>query len=273
MPASRSRTGCSRRSTSTTRAFEHGGQAVPGHRHSRLHPPPAAINWSRAFAAYARGDARRRPHPPRRRRLALPDGANRGARWRAVASVLERDRRRRAARSSLSWNKIDSASMRIRRRRLANRFPDALQVSASPARRGVGRATRAASPLVSPTASSRCFCSFRTPRAALLSELYGAGGSDRGAPRSRPEGVYVRARFCRRARWDVTSSLSSMTLRESAQGGSGDRAPDQRAHAKTRLFPRAPMPATPVSIRFLRARRAGAGRAGDGWNRPRRGDS
>ena len=77
----------------TTRAFEHDGQALPRDRHRRVHPPPADAA-RRGLRGDARGDARRRPRPARRRRVAS-GGAARARRSRAVHDRPRRDRRRR----------------------------------------------------------------------------------------------------------------------------------------------------------------------------------
>ncbi len=75
------------------------GATVPRDRHRRVHPPSAA-SARRGVRLHARGDARRRPRAPRRRRVGergAPRRDGRRSRRRAV-----RDRRRRAAASCSS---------------------------------------------------------------------------------------------------------------------------------------------------------------------------
>ncbi len=83
----------------TTRAFERGRAPLPRDRHGRLHPPPAA-RARRGVRGHARGDAPRRSHPARGRRLgARPPAGGHDQRRRGRA---RRDRRRPTSRRSSS---------------------------------------------------------------------------------------------------------------------------------------------------------------------------
>ena len=102
------------------------GPPLSRDRHRRLHPP-AAASARRRLRGDARGDARRRPRAPRRRRLRARGEARRADRGRRRGS--RRDRRDPICRSSSSSTR-STPSTRCTGGGLANRYPDALQVSA-----------------------------------------------------------------------------------------------------------------------------------------------
>ena len=134
--------------------------ALSRHRHGRLHPAPAPPA-RRGLRGDARGDPRRRPRPPRRRRLRARGAASEmctrskgvldeiGADELPGGDRAQQDRPRRS-----SWA----------RRRLANRFPGALQSPQRPAR-GSTRSGRG-SPSASRIASRTFGFSSRTPTGA-----------------------------------------------------------------------------------------------------------
>ena len=88
-------------------------------------------------------------------------------------------------------NKVDRLDP-LGRRRLANRFPDALQVSALTGE-GLDE-LRAVWPSSSPTASRTSGCSSPTTRAALSAELY-ALGAPIDERRDTEAGVLIRAKL------------------------------------------------------------------------------
>ena len=175
-------------------------QAVPRHRHRRLHPPPTAPA-GRGLRRHARGDARLRPRPARRRRLALA-GRARGTDRRGRLGA-GRDRRRRASYGARSEQD------RQRRCGLAQAprqpLPGGAPDLRSHAARGWTSCARA-SPLASPTATSRSSSSSRTSRAPPSPSCTG------WEPRSRSAATSPRASTCapacRRARWGVTLASS-----------------------------------------------------------------
>ena len=88
-------------------------------RHGRLHPRPAA-QAGRGLPGHAAGGRRRRPAAARGRRGEPGAGTSRCA---EVERVLRRDRRRRACRRSLVFNKLDRA-----RRDRSGRAPAATSI-------------------------------------------------------------------------------------------------------------------------------------------------
>ena len=115
----------------TTRTFEHAGQAVPRDRHRRVHPP-AADAARRGIRVDARGDARRRSRPPRRRRLAARGRARRAGRVRRDGA-----RGDRSGRDPGGARREQGRPTRPARRRRASRT-DSPTLSRSPPRRGRG---------------------------------------------------------------------------------------------------------------------------------------
>ena len=92
-------------------------------------------------------------------------------------------------------NKIDLLDAAARRR-LANRFPEALQVSAATGE-GLDELRATDRRAASPSASRRCACSCRTARAARSRDLYALGAPiDERADTD--DGVFVRARLPQR---------------------------------------------------------------------------
>ena len=136
------------------------GPPLPRDRHGRLHPP-APASARRRLRGDARGDARRRPRAPRRRRLRAGGAARRDDRRRERRPP--RDRRGRPA---------DRARHEQDRPRRPAPPPPARQplprraagLRASPAKGSTSCAH--GSPSASPSGSSRCGCSSRTTRAA-----------------------------------------------------------------------------------------------------------
>ena len=219
----------------TTRAFEHDGRPLPRHRHRRLHPPAAAPARG-GLRRDARGDARRRPRPARRRRL-----GSRSERLEeqiaAVDSVLARDRRRRAARRARP-EQDRRASTPLGRRRLANRYPGRA-ADLGPDRRGAGRAARPPGRRASPTASSRVRLLLPYERGRRALRAVRARGADRGARGRRRRACYVRARLSRRelgrfARYLVAEERSTGEPRDRASRSAGcddDAVVPERAYA------------------------------------------
>ena len=164
--------------------------ALPRHRHGRLHPPPAAPA-GRGLRRHARGDARGGPRAARRRRL----GERRRARRDALRGRLGAlgDRRGRAA--DRAGAEQGRRARPAGRRRLANRFPEALQVSA---RTGEGLdelRERLVERFGERFEEVRLLIPY--DEGARLAELY-ALGTPVDERADRPEGVFVRARLPRR---------------------------------------------------------------------------
>ena len=186
VPRSRSRTGSSRRSTRRRARFEHDG---------RRYLVTDTVGFIRrlphqlveGFALDARGDARRRPRPPRRRRVAA-----RGHAASSRSRAVERGAAARSARTTLPGRARPQQgrprSTRCARRRLANRFPRrAAGLGASPGRASTSCAS--GSPSCSPSGSRTSGCSSRTTRARALAELYALGAPIEERARHATEGV------------------------------------------------------------------------------------
>ena len=206
----------------TTRSFEHDGQALPRHRHGRLHPPPADTA-RRGLRVDARGDARRRSRPPRRRRVAAR-GRSSPSRSRAVETVLAEIGADELP-VELVVNKIDRLDP-LPGARLANRFPEALQVSAA-----TGEGARRAASSASPTRFADRFDDVRLlvpyDEGRVLSDLY-ALGAPIDERRDTDEGVLVRARLPRR---DVRRFARYLVAGRRAWRHRGDRVTERRGQA------------------------------------------
>ena len=131
----------------------------------------------------------------------------------AVEEVLRRDRRRRAAASQLVLNKIDRVD-EIGRRRLANRFPDAPQVSAATGEGLEELKARIAEQFAS-----------RWERVRLLLP-YDEGGAALGALRARRADRAARGHARRRARRRAPAAPRAAAVRAVpvAEARSGRRA-------------------------------------------------
>ena len=188
------------------------GPPLPRHRHGRLHPPPAA-SARRGLRGDARGDARRRPRPARRRRLGAGGEADRADR---------RGRRRAATRSAPTSCRSSSSSTRSTRSTRCTAagsrtaIPTRCRSRRSPARASTSCAR--ASPSASRSASKPCGCCFPYDEGGKLNELY-ALGAPIEQREDTTEGVLVVARLPRREIRRFAAYLVADSEQDRATGG------------------------------------------------------
>ena len=236
------------------------GPALPRHRHRRLHPP-AAAPARRGLRRDARGDARRRPRPPRRRRVAPEERLV--EQLQAVEAVLHEigadDVAARARRSTRS-TPLDPLATAAAREPLPGRGADlgadgrGARRARAPDRRALRRPLRA-----------RCACSSRTTRARVLAELYALG-----APIEERDGHARRASSSAPACRAATCARYAPLPRRRARSGRGRlgctviELPIRRLRADAVLPDARLRGRRGARPRRVRARRARAGRARDG---------
>ena len=212
-------------------------QALPRHRHGRLHPP-AAAPARRGLRVDARGDARRRPRPPRRRR----------ARSRRTGSSSRSPRSTRcctrsaptSCRSSSCCNKVDRLDplrAAAARQPLPRRAPD---LGAD--RRGARRAARADRGALRRPLRGRA-AARPVRRGRRLAELYALGAPIEERADTAEGVLDPRAAAAPRAR-----RFAPYLVAEATTGARRprDRAADPRLRADA-VLPRGPTPATPAS--------------------------
>ena len=235
---------------------------LPRDRHGRLHPPPAA-SARRGLRRDARGDARRRPRPARRRRL--------GARGEARSSRSPRSTPccTRSAPTSCRSSSSSTRSTRVdalHRRRLANRYPDALQVSALTGEGLDELRARIAERFAERFEAVRLLLPYERGRQA--DRALRARRADRASARTRRRACSS-SRGCRAARCAASRAYLVADSSRRSLGRPRDRAADpaaarRRGRARARLRRR-----RRARPRRVRARRARAGGARDRRHRAR----